>query len=277
MAKMMVKENQKLDHSIVKINKEEVTEDLIDKVTFHMEEVLLDKAYYSIYKNYQTARNNGLKVVLNGQGSDEVWLGYLNTYAFLRSHNEIVHKLNFQLYWEKNFPFLHLTNNSQVKNIIENNLATNFYHYKTDDYLSSCINFSIKTHLQSMLMQEDRLSMANGVECRVPFVDYRIIEKALSIPSKAKIFDGREKYLLREVAKDFLPSEIVSRKKSVFPDLPSGYGTIADDAIKTEGLRKSFLINSLFSKKWLTHVNELPPIERWKIYTLYRFENVFFS
>ena len=49
----------------------------IDKVIHSVEEILIDKVYLPVYFNYKAAKDDGFTVVLNGQGSDEVWLGYI--------------------------------------------------------------------------------------------------------------------------------------------------------------------------------------------------------
>ncbi len=71
--------------------------------------------------------------------------------------------------------------------------------------------------MQTLLDRSDRMSMYNGFELRVPFCDYRLAEYVWNIPWKMKALKGREKGLLRYVCKDFLPDEIVDRKKSPYP------------------------------------------------------------
>lgn len=71
--------------------------------------------------------------------------------------------------------------------------------------------------MQTLLDRSDRMSMYNGFELRVPFCDYRLAEYVWNIPWEMKALKGREKGLLRYVCKDFLPDEIVDRKKSPYP------------------------------------------------------------
>ena len=61
------------------------------------------------------------------------------------------------------------------------------------------------------------MGMYNGLEIRVPFCDYRLAEYMWNVPWEIKALNGREKGLLRYVCKDFLPKEIVERKKSPYP------------------------------------------------------------
>ena len=71
--------------------------------------------------------------------------------------------------------------------------------------------------MQTLLDRSDRTSMYNGLELRVPFCDYRLVQYLWNIPWEIKALNGREKGLLRYVVKDLLPSEIVDRKKSPYP------------------------------------------------------------
>ena len=68
-----------------------------------------------------------------------------------------------------------------------------------------------------MLDRTDRMSMASGLEVRVPFCDYRLVQYMWNVPWEMKALNAREKGLLRYVVKDLLPKEIVERKKSPYP------------------------------------------------------------
>ena len=71
--------------------------------------------------------------------------------------------------------------------------------------------------MQTLLDRSDRMSMYNGLELRVPFCDYRLVEYMWNVPWEMKALNGREKGLLRYIVKDLLPDEIVNRKKSPYP------------------------------------------------------------
>lgn len=71
--------------------------------------------------------------------------------------------------------------------------------------------------MQTLLDRSDRMAMYNGFELRVPFCDYRLAQYVWNIPWEIKALNGREKGLLRYVARKFLPPEIVDRKKSPYP------------------------------------------------------------
>ena len=71
--------------------------------------------------------------------------------------------------------------------------------------------------MQTLLDRSDRMSMYNGLELRVPFCDYRLVDYMWNVPWEMKALNGREKGLLRYVVRDLLPDEIINRKKSPYP------------------------------------------------------------
>ncbi|MGV9914539.1 asparagine synthase (glutamine-hydrolyzing) [Streptomyces tendae] len=71
--------------------------------------------------------------------------------------------------------------------------------------------------VQSLLDRKDRLSMAVGLEVRVPFCDHRLVQYVFNTPWSLKTFDGREKSLLRAATRDVLPESVADRKKSGYP------------------------------------------------------------
>ncbi|MFJ8543316.1 asparagine synthase (glutamine-hydrolyzing) [Streptomyces sp. NPDC093586] len=68
-----------------------------------------------------------------------------------------------------------------------------------------------------LLDRKDRLSMATGLEVRVPFCDHRLVEYVFNTPWSLKTFDGREKSLLRQATADLLPRSVLERVKSPYP------------------------------------------------------------
>ncbi|WP_258120231.1 asparagine synthase C-terminal domain-containing protein [Mesorhizobium onobrychidis] len=71
--------------------------------------------------------------------------------------------------------------------------------------------------LPTLLDRKDRMSMALGLEVRVPFCDHRLVEYVFGTPWAHKTFDGREKSLLRAASADLLPQSVVQRVKSGYP------------------------------------------------------------
>lgn len=76
---------------------------------------------------------------------------------------------------------------------------------------------SVDYFMTNLLERKDRMSMASGLEVRVPFSDHRILEYVYRVPWKYKFEGGVEKSLLREAMASYLPPEILHRKKSPYP------------------------------------------------------------
>ncbi len=78
-------------------------------------------------------------------------------------------------------------------------------------------NLSMRFFMTSLLERKDRMSMAHGLEVRVPFADHRIAEFVYNVPWSIKFASGVEKALLRNAMRDYLPESIFTRKKSPYP------------------------------------------------------------
>ncbi|MGJ8682408.1 asparagine synthase (glutamine-hydrolyzing) [Paraglaciecola sp.] len=93
-----------------------------------------------------------------------------------------------------------------------------FEKTKGEDQLNKMLYFDTKTWLvDDLLIKADRMSMAASLELRVPFLDYRLVEFAATIPSHHKIKKGEGKYPLKKMMEGILPKEIIYRKKMGFP------------------------------------------------------------
>jgi asparagine synthase (glutamine-hydrolysing)/amidotransferase len=88
---------------------------------------------------------------------------------------------------------------------------------------------NVTRFMQTLLDRKDRMSMACGLEIRVPYCDHRLVEYVFNVPWKYKSFDGREKSLLRSAMKDLLPESVVQRSKNPYP--------ATQDPIYENGLR----------------------------------------
>lgn len=261
--------------------KNDISIDELDEVTFSLEEPLLDKVFIPQFKNYEYAKKAGLRAVINGQGADELWLGYLFFYDLLRLPVKDINYQGLKKYWMQQFKFYNFVKSKKIKGkidqIIERNLKKNFIPYKIADKTESLVNFSIKTHLQAMFMQEDRLSMANSVEVRLPHVDLRIIKLALSAPSLLKTLDKREKYILRKLGKKLLPREIYMRKKMAFPDPPNQYDRKTEAIFDKKEIFKSKILGEIFQGNTENFFYKLPLRSRWELLAISRMEKIFFN
>lgn len=85
-------------------------------------------------------------------------------------------------------------------------------------YFDKMTHFDLKFLLPALLQVEDRMSMAHGLESRVPFLDHPIIEFAATIPANVKYKEGESKYILKEAYREVLPEQLLTRRdKMGFP------------------------------------------------------------
>ena len=162
-------------------------------------------------------------VALSGECSDEIFAGYpwffredalnSNTFPWSIALSERQKLLNPEISKQVN-----------LKDYIDYQYKESLSHVvildsdSTDTAEKRKISYlTMNWFMQTLLDRSDRMSMYNGLELRVPFCDYRLVQYLWNIPWEIKALNGREKGLLRYIVKDLLPSEIVERKKSPYP------------------------------------------------------------
>ena len=116
-------------------------------------------------------------------------------------------------------------------------------------------HLTLNWFMQTLLDRSDRMAMYNGFELRVPFCDYRLAEYVWNIPWEMKALNGREKGLLRYVCKDFLPAEIVDRKKSPYPKTHNpNYLTKVKGMLSKIMENKNAPINNLLNRDYILDI-----------------------
>ncbi|TGZ15029.1 asparagine synthetase B [Streptomyces sp. S816] len=112
--------------------------------------------------------------------------------------------------------------------------------------------------VQTLLDRKDRMSMAVGLEVRVPFCDHRLVQYVFNTPWSLKTFDGREKSLLRAATRDVLPASVANRKKSGYPGT---FDPAYVKAIQSQGadlLRTGHTATDLVNRERLIEATRLP-------------------
>ncbi len=89
-----------------------------------------------------------------------------------------------------------------------------------NSYFDRMAHFDFKTLLPALLQVEDRMSMAHGIESRVPILDHRIVELVATIPSNFKLRDGEMKYIFKKTVSQYLPESIKNRTDKMGFPLP---------------------------------------------------------
>ncbi len=198
-------------------------------------------AFYPIWKLYGYIKKQGITVTLDGQGPDEMLGGYRSlpealTAAFQR-HSPGWFKDVFETYAaqgesdqfsaqaaalndRKNF--WRIAARYYIKKIASRFglLRKQFAEPTPPAFITNAFDESLYKQffyapLPGILNQYDRCSMAHGVECRMPFMDYRIVEFVFSLPPESKVGGGYTKRVLREAMNGVLPDAIRLQKKKI--------------------------------------------------------------
>lgn len=113
--------------------------------------------------------------------------------------------------------------------------------------------------LRLLLDRKDRMSMAVGLEVRVPFCDHRLVEYVYNTPWSLKTFDGREKSLLRAAAADLLPQSVLQRVKSPYPSTQDPHYASALQQQAKELLPTDDPVFGLVNRRWLEAAAQQDP------------------
>ncbi|OGS06872.1 MAG: asparagine synthase (glutamine-hydrolyzing), partial [Elusimicrobia bacterium RIFOXYA1_FULL_47_7] len=226
---------------------------------YDIDEPIADLASIPLYFVSKLARKD-VKVVLSGEGSDELFAGYdFDRIALALERIKMVHAVpkilrdslpkavlspfGFKGLLEKldrfNAPvsdyarqrLFHITNIFGEKDKLVLGLSGNNSFEKIKslyagsgnlDPINQILYVYSKSWLpEDLLMKADKMTMANSLELRVPFLDYRLVEFAFSLPSAYKVRDGAggfsTKHILRNAFKGKIPGSILNRKKQGFP------------------------------------------------------------
>jgi asparagine synthase (glutamine-hydrolysing) len=127
------------------------------------------------------------------------------------------------------------------------------------------------TQLSHLLKYEDKNSMAHGIETRLPFLDYRCVETALSINIQHKINKGWTKYCLRKMADKKLPDSIIWRKNKIGFEAPTNVWLKNNEHIALQ-VKKSAILNRILKNVKIEHLDNK---QKWKLFNIALWENVF--
>jgi len=237
----------------------------------------------------QKAKEEGCTVLLDGQGGDESLLGYERYYtAFINQQPNLFKKITSALKISKNSKL-------SLKDLFFYNIYFNSvsirsarqlkrYHYikpSFKKYINKPLLRKIarsnknirelqeleitKIQMQKLLKYEDRNSMHFSIETRVPFVDYKVVELAYSLPFSYKMHQGWSKYILRKSAKGKLPDEIVWRKTKYGFEAPTKTW-LADKESLLEKIKKSTFLEEFIDFEKLN--DTVDDLALWKLFNV---------
>lgn len=212
---------------------------IIEKEIWHQEIPLGGASLIAQWFVMEEAKKNGIKVLLDGQGGDEVLSGYprylipyINEMIFHFKWGELIKHYaslkkagyNFKKFLKIQMNRILMPNNTAlpISDIFEKRYSSKYKYspYKYN-FLPKYLKDEIeKSCLPTLLHIEDRNSMAHSVEARIPFLDHELVEFCVSIPSEQKIFGSLTKIILREAMKEYLPTEIYRRTDKIGFETP---------------------------------------------------------
>jgi asparagine synthase (glutamine-hydrolysing) len=213
----------KSDHRIIETGASEITLEQIDKI-IDLAHLIDDSRLLSIYRNYELVKDLGFKVVLNGQGADELMGGYAGLPVFynnlLGAENENLLAENMLNLSALSNPLIFNKNIQERKELLKEDIMSFFQNINApvDEKIH---RYLMKSTLQRILKFVDHLIMLNSVECRLPYLDYRLVEWTFSKTFAIHIDFGLKqgKSLLRKVASKYLPAQLAERPKQTFPSI----------------------------------------------------------
>ena len=133
--------------------------------------------------------------------------------------------------------------------VVDEYLSTIRSEKPSADFLERMIYLEFKLRLvELLLMRVDKITMSTSIEARVPYLDHKLVEFTMNIPTSLKIKDGIPKYIMKEAVRGLIPDEIIDRKKMGFGAPVSEWlgGSLGDKvaaAFKNTSLREEGLID----------------------------------
>ena len=272
----LVSKNENIKSKIIDLELDKISPDEIIKIIYHQEEISGSDGIgpWYIYKNM---KKNGIKVSIDGHGSDEVLAGYPKYTKYAMDECKSIFDL--KRYLDLMTIKLQIDNSLDLKKIVKkiinkfvikkkNLIEDNYFkikpeeptRLKTEDISSlSSLNrilyddfhYNINPY---NLKRYDKFSMAHSVESRNPFLDWRIVTYLFSLPSKSKIGNGFTKRILRDSMKGLVHDKILKRvlKKGFNPtNKLSNFKmfNFINDSINS----KSFVESNIWDGKKINH------------------------
>ena len=249
----------------------------------------------------KAARDHGIKVLLDGQGGDETLLGYEKYYyTFLRQQwrdaglsgvidgitsirmaNGKLGQLGIARYvigarlssvramaHRREMP--HLIGGSDTPGHI-----ASFARNSADPFALQKLEIET-TNLPVLLRYEDRNSMLHGVEARLPFLDYRLVELSLSLPVNLKIRMGWTKWILRKAMDARMPASVVWRRNKYSFNAPDEIWLRKHAAVMKAAVAGSDLIQTVTRHDALINdFDRLPLRSQWRLYSVAMWQKAF--
>ena len=225
--------------------------DCMPDIQYYLDEPLPNPSENPLYFLCQNAAKH-VKVVLSGEGADELFGGYPNytqedhLYNYQRKYPQFLRSLAGALAgalpavkgkhflthgamkpWERNSRADYVFENDERQQYLKDKIVIDAPQVYSKPYYDEVAGLDGVTQLQyvdiktwmiyDIILKADRMSMAHSLELRVPFLDREVLELALTIPAKYRACDDHEKIALRRAASRHLPERVFNKPKLGFP------------------------------------------------------------
>jgi asparagine synthase (glutamine-hydrolysing) len=237
-----------------------------------LEEPVLGLSPYAQYRVMKLAHQQGAKVLLDGQGGDEIFAGYIYYFSYrffdLLKRGKILNFGREMFLYLRNFKefmpfglFAFMLMPNRLKNCLWKTVVNKWINHnfleevcgKNSDprwqgmSLDEILRLTLfSTAIPHLLQWEDKSSMRWSIESRVPFLDLHLVETALSLAPEQKLQNGKTKIIFKEAVKDILPEMISGRTDKI------GFGTPVDEFFRKEKIAafcKEIIYSDSFKKR----------------------------
>jgi len=215
-------------------------QDSLEKYITIQEEPFGDPSIIAHGSLMEMSANAGIKVILNGQGADELFFGYNNMAQAILSRQFRSAEFN---HFRQNIAGLNLGSNYLFRTLLKSifpqaefnlrtrsrlkrrNIIRSEFSENVDNTLISLFKYNnihdvwresiYGVHIPHLVHYDDRNAMAYSIEGRMPFLDHRIAEFVARVKPEEFLKNGMRKYILREACKQYLPEIVYERKDKI--------------------------------------------------------------
>jgi asparagine synthase (glutamine-hydrolysing) len=268
-----VASKSRTDHRDIVLNADELADPAVREAVIRARDLPaglgdLDASLYLLFK----AIRGQSTVALSGESADEVFGGYRQFFdPEARRADTFPWLVQFQRHAgeEDGFFTPGFAASLDLERYVRDAYATSVAHIQRLDGESDLewrmrrICFLHLTHFVRILLdRKDRMSMAVGLEVRVPFCDHRLVEYVYNTPWSFKNYDGREKSLLRGATRDVLPQSVADRVKSPYPSTQDANYVVALQRQAREYLAEpAHPVFDLIRRDWLARTVEVESLD----------------
>lgn len=199
---------------------------LWSKATYHCDQPHGDVSFMPTYKVAELASKQ-VKMVLTGDGADELFAGYDKYKDFFEKQSENLTKDEFQSKYLESISLFQKEQKEKLYSFSMKaavgdfdshaNARELFENVSHQDRINQVLYVDTKLLLSgNNLVKPDRMGMAASIENRAPFLDHRMIELAFSIPGQLKLNNGETKYIFKKAVENLIGADLAYRQKQMF-------------------------------------------------------------